>query len=225
MFKHINWRYTIGEIVIVIIGISIAFALNRWAESSKDQQARQQYLESLLTDLEGETEQLVANIGEFEGKINDIRSLFPFLYGRQEGRDSAMSRKVFNLAQVIHFHPNDVTYRTLINSGDFALFQNFELRKKIENHYSDQELIQMDYSRQSKIHEKYFGDFMIYNLDYSQIRQGNYDFIDDPFLRNIIQSLYGSYSIAIESSQEGIERCKDLKSLLEAELGSSATDQ
>ena len=34
--KKINWRYAIGELLIVIIGISVAFALNNWSASLKE---------------------------------------------------------------------------------------------------------------------------------------------------------------------------------------------
>lgn len=71
-----------------------------------------------------------------------------------------------------------------------------------------------DYERQNKIHEKYFGDFMIYNMDYSKYGQGDYSFMDDKMLRNIIQSLYGTYFIGISSSQEGIDHCEQMISLL-----------
>ena len=85
---------------------------------------------------------------------------------------------------------------------------------------SDQALIEQDYSRQNNIHERYFGDFMIYNMNYQELGQGDYSFMDDPLLRNIVQSLYGSYSIAIESSQRGMERCATLHKHLSTTLQS-----
>lgn len=213
MFKKINWQYAIGEIIIVIIGITIAFTLNKWGENAKDRVAKQQYLTSLMVDLDNEIEHLKENIARFQGKKSDIEAIFPYLYGRQEGRDS-ISRKIFDLAGVINFHPNDVTYKTLINSGDLSLFEDFELKKALENHYSDHTLIEQDYQRQHHINEAYFADLMIYNIDYDKLRRGDYSFMDDPLLKSIVQSLYGTYGIAIESSQKGIARCEALKAVL-----------
>ena len=62
---------------------------------------------------------------------------------------------------------------------------------------------------------------MIYNIDYTKLRKGDYSFIDDPLLRNIVQSLYGTYAIAIDTSKKGIERCQSLKEILENALNNS----
>ena len=214
MLGKLNWRYAIGEICIVIIGISIAFALNRWAQISTDQQNEKKYLTSLLADVESEKTHLEENIKAFEQKIQSVRAIMPYLYGKQEGIDT-ISPKVFALTQIVNFHPNDVTYKTLINSGDLGLFNDFDFRKNLENHYSDQELIIQDYGRQRHIHEKYFGDFMIHNMDYNALRQGDFSFLREPILQNIIQSLYGTYTIAIESSKAGIARCEEMIKALE----------
>ncbi|GJM33554.1 MAG: hypothetical protein DHS20C18_25550 [Saprospiraceae bacterium] len=217
MLKSINWRYAIGEIIIVIIGITIAFTLNKYAENAKHAIDKQKYLESLIGDLDNEMLHLNNNTEKFQQKIADIKGLFPYLNGKMDGRDTIVG-KVFGLAEIIHFQPNDITYKTLINSGDLGLFDNFELKKELENHYSDQTLIEMDYKRQNNIHEKYFGDFMIHHIDFDQVRKGNYSFIDDKLLKNIIQSLYGTYMIAITTSEKGVERCQKLKEVLEEEV-------
>lgn len=181
--------------IIVIIGITIAFTLNKWAESNKDRNSRKQYLESLLLDLESEKAHLEGNIEQFRSKIRDIQQIFPYLAGKQDGRDS-ISYKIFNLAQIVQFQPHDITYKTLLNSGDLGLFDDFDFKKSMELHYSNHQEIQLDYERQNSINDKYFGDFMIHHIDFQQLRLGNYDFIDDPLLRNIIQSLYGTFEIA-----------------------------
>lgn len=219
MFRKINWKYAIGEIAIVIIGITIAFSLNKWAERVKDRNSKKQYLESLIVDLDNEMVHLADNIAQFQAKIEDIKQIQPYLNGKTEGRDTTF-RKLFGLAKIVHFHPSDISYKTLINSGDLGLFTNFELKKELENHYSNHALIQLDYERQNKIHEKYFGDFMIHHIDYDSLRQGDYSFMDHKMLKNIVQSLYGSFLLAISSSELGMERCKALKLLLQRELGS-----
>ena len=52
--KSINWRYALGEVIIVIIGISLAFSLNNWKERQADRQQREQYLSALKLDINGE---------------------------------------------------------------------------------------------------------------------------------------------------------------------------
>ena len=53
--KWNNKKYLINhliELVVVVIGISIAFALNRWYENTKSEELEQKYMESLFDDLE-----------------------------------------------------------------------------------------------------------------------------------------------------------------------------
>lgn len=215
--SQINWTYALGEIIIVIIGISIAFSLNRWAENAKDRKTKIQYLQSLVVDIDSEIEHLEENILAFEKKLKSVQQVMPFLYGRQAGRDTAFM-KVFRLAEIVHFKPKDVTYKTLINSGDFGLFNDFEFKKQLEDYYSSHEEILLDYQRQNNINEKYFGDFLIYNLDYEKIRQNDFSFLDEKILKNIIQSLMGTYAIAIQVSKDGITRSKQLKQVVNEKI-------
>ena len=39
--KKIDWQYTFGEILIVIIGISIAFSLNKCSENQQNNENQQ----------------------------------------------------------------------------------------------------------------------------------------------------------------------------------------
>lgn len=70
--KKINWTYALGEISIVIIGITIAFALNKWAENRSNHSEKQQYLQNLLIDLNSEVDQL-------ESKY--LKNIMQSLYG------------------------------------------------------------------------------------------------------------------------------------------------
>lgn len=210
----INWKYAIGEIIIVTIGISIAFGVNRWGENLKDRSMRSQYTQSLISDLDNEVADLEQNIIDFEQKIASIQQITPYFSSQKAGRDTVFL-KIFQLAKIIHFKPNKTTYNTLINSGDLKLFNNFELRKQLEDHYTNQEMIQLDYQRQNIIHEKYLGEFLIYEIDYSKLRQGDLSFMDNKTIHNIIQSLFGSYTIAIESAKKGIEDCAATKEFLQ----------
>ena len=37
LFKHkVNWQYAIGEVVLILIGITLAIAFNNWNEWNKD---------------------------------------------------------------------------------------------------------------------------------------------------------------------------------------------
>ncbi len=50
-FKNINWKYAIGEIIIVSIGISIAFGINTISSDLTYKKKHKEYKQSLIIDI------------------------------------------------------------------------------------------------------------------------------------------------------------------------------
>ena len=68
--KTIDWKYKLGEIFIVIIGITIAFSMNKCADNAKNDTQKNQYLTSLKNDVEADKLQLEENSKALELKFN-----------------------------------------------------------------------------------------------------------------------------------------------------------
>lgn len=211
--KSINWRYAIGEIIIVIIGISIAFALNNWATQRKDSKVKKQYLQGLILDQKNEMEHLESNIAKLKNNIAAIEALYLHI-GKNLPRKDTVISKLFNLGKTIDFAPKNFTYNSLINSGDFKLIEDFNLKNEIEKHYSGHKTIESNYQRVSIIHEKYLGPFFMNEINYNTLQKGDFSFLDKPQLTNVLRSLYGSFTLAIEASAKGIESNKKIIALI-----------
>ena len=164
----IKWKYALGEILIVIIGISIAFWLNNWKENSANQQQKKQYLENLVLDIQQEINQLEENQKSIHDKLRRIKVIRPFL-GVNEGNRDSIARHIFNLARTINFHPENTTHQTLINSRDMKLINDFQLRRNMQEHYAFHKQVLQNYERIHKIHENYLGDFFIHEIDYTNM--------------------------------------------------------
>lgn len=214
---RINWRYAIGEIIIVIIGITLAFWLNNWKEYQNGQSQKKQYLENLIMDIEQEMDQLKENQVQVNNKLKLIGEIKTHLGTQKSGRDSIVM-KVFELARLINFYPESTTYQTLINSGDMQLIDNFELRRSLEKHYALHKNISKDYERIEKIHEKYLGDFFINHIDYKKLRNGDMEFLDNPLINNIITSIEGAYYLVIKGNKVGITSNEELLKQINAEV-------
>jgi len=213
----IDWKYALGEIVIVIIGISIAFSLNNWAESRGDRKAATQYLTHLYRDLQEDTKSLDENIVKLEACLKSINAIVPHLRQVLPGRDTVY-RKIFTLAIPVNFFPKDATYQTLVNSGDFKLIDDFHLKSTIEEQYGFYKILAKEYDRQDGFNAKYMGDFFIHQLDYDALYRGNLDFMDNPLLRNIIQSLRGVYMLKLNVSKKARDRAEALQAKIETFL-------
>ena len=201
--KKLELGYIIQEIVIVIIGISIAFALNNWKANQADIKLQQQYLDNMASDIQQELEQLEINKQEMQTKLGLIQKVRPLLNAPNNRKDTVVS-KIFEIAQSVSFNPIDVTYQTLVNSGDLKLIDDFELRRSIEEHYSLHKIILRDYERIDNIYKEYLGKFFVYDIDFNAMRQGDFSFLENPLLSNIINSIDGSYRLALQAN----ERCR-----------------
>lgn len=207
--KNINWQYAIGEVIIVIIGISIAFSLNNWAQKKAAAEKEAIYLEHLAEDLQDEKKQLEALSDAIKKKIEIVHELRP-VFGSGADDRRAASGKFFQLMDVPSFIPETTTYSSLVNSGDMNLITDFELRRAIEKHYANHKVIAKDYSRIEQIFKKYIADFFIHNINFNKVFQGDYSYLDDPLLGNIVNSLFGSLTIVEVSNQKGISSTEKL---------------
>ena len=218
MIQRINWKYAFGEILIVIIGITIAFSLNKCAENTRDQNRKKAYIKNLRNDIQTDTSMLITNLdslNSYQKIASDISRII-----RDSTIDNgAIIKKVFAISAFIEFTPQDVTYQTLINSGDLTIFDDIELKSAIQKHYStDMQKVIKAYTRQEIINREYLGKYYIYNSDFDKIRQNEFPFDDIHLLKRIVQSLNGAYAIQIQASKKAIEQSEALLEILNNEL-------
>jgi len=123
------FKYAIGEIVLVVIGILIALQINTWNEERKDNNTAMYLLNSLLQDLENDIEELKSNILDAKNTVAASKALQSFHL------DSVnFQQHVSNVASGVSFDLNNITYNEMINSGTIDLL-NREIRKAITTHY------------------------------------------------------------------------------------------
>ena len=199
--KKINWQYTFGEILIVIIGITIAFSMNKCADDKKNNELKIQYLKSLKNDIEFDKEQLNSNIEALNSKLKDAELILPYLNSDSINKMHIVG-KVFNIINLSHFTPKDVSYQTLINSGDFRLINDFELKTAIETHYSEYDEMLKSYFRQENIVKEYIGKYLINHADYDKLPKGKFPFENEKLLKNIVQSMRGSFLLKIDATKK-----------------------
>lgn len=198
--KKINWKYGIGEIIIVIIGLYGAFSLNSFKEETKNNKLKVEYLESLVLDIEKETSMLKKNNEDIYIILKTIHDIKPFL-GNKKGDRDTIANKVLELFTMVEFYPENSTYKTLINSGDMKLINNFKLRRTIEEHYSRHKVTLKSYKKLSNIYENHFNHLFVHNIDFDEIKNGNNDFLDYKLLKNIIVTIEGSYYLIMNENR------------------------
>jgi hypothetical protein len=212
-----TWKYTLREIIIVIIGISIAFSMNKCADNVNDNKLRKQYLTNLKSDIEADKLQLTNNVTAINKKLKICAEIIPVLNSNQNP-DMQLMNNVFSILKYETFGPKNITYKTLINSGDLKLIDDFELKTSIQQHYSNYEDMSDVYIRHTSLIKDYLGNYLINHADFDQIMEGKPPFLNEIKLKNIVRAMLTTFDEKKIATQEGITSCDVLISALEKEL-------
>tara|TARA_R110001583_G_scaffold24833_5_gene90406 strand:- start:53 stop:628 length:576 start_codon:yes stop_codon:yes gene_type:complete len=191
--------------------------MNKCADNAKDEKLKTLYLTNLKSDIEADKIILEENVKAIEDKIKTASEILPKLNTNAADKMSIVG-KVFDIVSLNNFTPNDNTYQTLINSGDFKLINDFNTKKAIEEHYSICEAIQKDYLRVENIQKQYVGDYFIHNIDYDDFSKGQFGFEDEKLLKNIIMSMRGAFDLKLKATQKGLASCDSLITVIQKML-------
>jgi hypothetical protein len=132
------FKYAIGEIILVVIGILIALGINNWNQENKENELGREYLSRIHRDLVQDTTNFRSIIKYNENLRNDIKDMLVLLYQEINKKEQVQEMStIFDNALNQVFSPNDNTYNGMINSGALQLIQNLELKEAIVNLYSE----------------------------------------------------------------------------------------
>ena len=144
------FKYAIGEIILVVIGILIALQINNWNENRKDTKLENNFLANVLLDLEKD-EQKLNYYKKFLG--NRMMSLDTLLtYVRNPQRTMGIE-KFGMYVEPLYYNENATNYSTTFESaktlGAFNTFSKKDLLKSLAQYYADFILVkaQFDSSR------------------------------------------------------------------------------
>ena len=129
----LNWRYAIGEIILIFIGISLAIAFQNWNDNRKENRQLAGYLSTISKNLQSDVVAIEV-YGNFRRQIakNGQRHMELFL------KDS-VSLEVFTETSSIlgeSYLRLDMTgFEALKNSGYFSNLQGTEIESSLLEYY------------------------------------------------------------------------------------------
>lgn len=145
LFRHIRQQllsenkftkyilYAIGEIVLVVIGILIALAINNNNEEAKIKIKELNYLTGIKSDLQLNLTQLKTYITSTESSVNSAQTVLGFFNNKKEVIPDEFNFHNLNVQIWTPFKKNDNTYQELINSGNLAIISNDSIRSILIN--------------------------------------------------------------------------------------------
>ena len=118
------FKYAIGEIILVVIGILIALQINNWNEERKSQKAKTQYCEQLLEELELDTKAINTQIEKLDRAIKAYNAYDVIYESPNVPLDTIYSnmKKLPSIYDQTTF--NTKTIDVLKSTGDIKLLSN-----------------------------------------------------------------------------------------------------
>jgi hypothetical protein len=148
------FKYAIGEIVLVVIGILIAIQLNSVKQSNDKRTEEINHLENILSDLKQDKVELEKIIERRKSKANSAKIMESYYHNNIVKN---LPEYYSNWTNVLYWeahNPSFITFKELINSGklsslsnesvkqlllkiDYSYNELFEVRKHMYDDYSD----------------------------------------------------------------------------------------
>jgi len=131
------FKYAIGEIILVMIGILLALQVNNWNELRIDRAKESEYLERLREDLSSDLQQYNLNVDFYNQVFNFGKLALAYANGDDLGTTSNWKILVafFHSSQIWPIMPTSSTYDELKSSGELSLIQNLEIRNSLSYYH------------------------------------------------------------------------------------------
>lgn len=197
------------ELVVLILGILIAFQIDRWAEEIRERNQEYEYLLRLKEDLQIELQSMdtalefaisrVADIEFLEEVVANPDALIEQLGAVPIAMEMASWR---SFPQI-----NAFVYTELQTSGKLALIRSEELRRKLANHYTTiQHYSQFGFDVESEHHYERLTAGILTTAELKNIEEGTWSDATINISNERAATINISNERALEITQEFVRR-------------------
>ncbi|WP_411767898.1 DUF6090 family protein [Winogradskyella sp. A3E31] len=167
------FKYAIGEIVLVVIGILIALQINNWNEVKKTKEKEEHALNEIISDLENNIKNLTdiktREINGLNSSKKSLKVIIDVLENNKQYHDSL----IIHFTSILGYPDPDIKtsgYESLTSIGMDLISEN-QLRSEIGMYYTSK-LPDLD-----RAYNELRDDFYHYILDYSRFlfKGGHYN--------------------------------------------------
>lgn len=131
--------YAIGEILLVMIGISLAFQLDNWNENRIKENAEIRYYENIRVQIEDDKKLIQHLNKDFNmAYMAQFKYAFKIIEANDRSKLDTLGLIIRNMTQNSDFDRQSNIYETMVNSGEIKLLRNHNIVngiRKLEEKY------------------------------------------------------------------------------------------
>lgn len=204
-----DWKALCLELIVVFLGVTAGFILNNWSTNNTNEQLERKYLNSFLEDIKNDIVELQKSIKIDSIWLSQAKPIVNELNETERINPDSSVRIIGLMSTLSQLDTRKTTYIDIVNSGNFNLIQDYELKTKIIDYYADKESL--------KFFDDFFSDFfntfslpiIIKEFDLIHLQFVNPHIIDETFFQNtfinhtsLIQQRKGSYDSLLVKGYE-----------------------
>lgn len=209
------FKYAIGEIVLVIIGILIALGINENVKDRNNLELRDLYIIQLNDEANRNLKRLnEANNITIE-LIKEVDTIIQLLYSK-DYNNPKLSSKVIILMTSNYLNPTTITYENLKFSGDLKLFDDLNLRNSISEPYETLNEIKAVEDIDLNAIKIYMNSFFP-NVSYWDMQTTSKGYAKETYFQNMALTRSVTLKLNRDAYKNSIESFNKLKSIF-AEL-------
>ncbi|MGK0453493.1 MAG: hypothetical protein ACJAYY_000956 [Paraglaciecola sp.] len=202
--------YAVGEIILVIIGILIALAINEQSKNKENLELRNLYIIQLNDEADRNIRELTVLVNEATEMVKELDTLIQLLENK-EYDNTKLSLKSFVLLTSNKFYPIMITYENLKFSGDLKLFNDLNLRNSISETYETFYPIERFESLDHEAIAAFYENFLMPNVRFRYMGISSENYGKEIYFENMVLSRMVTIQQNQNAYTKSIESLKKLK--------------
>ena len=169
--------YALGEILLIMIGVLLAFQVGNWNENRKNKKTEIAYYKNIQRQLNDDKKIINFNIAYNNKYLGQFLSANQLIGENDRSKIDTLSKISLNLIRYSDFHRASNVYETIVNSGQIKILQNqkiIEGLQRLEETYvyiNKMESIHLDVIKQLVVPD------LILTLNFTQQKAENPDIL------------------------------------------------
>ena len=134
------FKYAVGEIILVVLGILIALSINNWNQNIKKEEQEKVYYCKIKEDLQTDINNIQRGLKSLDERIVSAKNVLINLYQNVDDKSILLERFI-PAVRSYDFIPSKSAILDITSSGKLENFNNSKLKTSILQHYSDLEYL------------------------------------------------------------------------------------
>ncbi|MBO3118024.1 hypothetical protein J4050_14800 [Winogradskyella sp. DF17] len=180
------FKYAIGEIILVVIGILIALQINNWNENKKSIKLEKTYYCKIAEDLQVDIKNIDSSLVTIDKRLESTERFLKNLLKIQEDKQ-VIFKDFIPTIRYYKFIPTKAAIVDITSSGKLETLRNQTLKKRILSHYTEQDnalqIIDVNYNA---LVERLFDIEKFSDFGFQEVPQ--YQNIFDPELQALLSN-------------------------------------